>query len=306
MSEPAVPKPPAGGNGRLLPPDAGRDRPLFLVAAILVFLACVAALGARGAWVQAQTWTSDLESSLTIQIRPVEGRDTDADAGRAAEIASAMPGVRNATPRTRDDALALLTPWLGEGNLPDDLPLPLMVEVELEPRAAREGRVAISDLQAQLDAEGMAASVDDHSRWARAVRRAAGTAQTLGLSLLALLTGAAAAVIAFAARASLAARTDVIDALHLCGAEDRFIASLFQRRFFMLGVKSGLVGALFAALVSIGVSLGRAPADMAFFLPQWAANPFELILLGAAPLLAGLTSAVSARLAVASDLRGRW
>ena len=38
MSEPAVPKPPAGGNGRLLPPDAGRDRPLFLVAAILVFL----------------------------------------------------------------------------------------------------------------------------------------------------------------------------------------------------------------------------------------------------------------------------
>ncbi|MEP3072313.1 hypothetical protein [Maricaulis sp.] len=306
MSEPTVPKPPAGGNGRLLPPDAGRDRPLFLVAAILVFLACIAALGARGAWLQAQTWTSDLESSLTIQIRPVDERDTTADAEAAAEIARSMDGVRDATARTREHALALLRPWLGEGNLPDDLPLPLMVEVELESETVRAASFQPEALQARLDEAGLAATVDDHSRWAAAVRRAATTAQTLGLALLALVAGAAAAVVAFAARASLAARVDVIDALHLCGAEDRFIAGLFQRRFFMLGLKSGAAGAIFAGLVSILVSIGGSPADMAFFLPQWAADPFELVLLALAPLLAGLTAAVSARLAVASDLRGRW
>lgn len=305
MSE-IVPKPPAGGSGRLLPPDAGRDRPLFLVAAILVFLACTAALGARGAWLQAQRWTGDLESSLTIQVRPTEGRDVEADAAAAAELAAAMPGVEAATARSREHALALLTPWLGEGNLPDDLPLPLMVEIALDAQTARTGDFDIAALQARLDEAGLAATVDDHSRWAAAVRRAAGMAQMLGLSLLALLAGAAAAVIAFAARASLAARIDVIDALHLCGAEDGFIAGLFQRRFFMLGLKAGAAGAVFAALISILASLGGAPADMAFFLPQWAADPFELILLGAAPLLAGLVSALSARLAVAADLRGRW
>ncbi|MFT6462073.1 MAG: cell division transport system permease protein, partial [Maricaulis maris] len=32
MMTDALPKPPSGGNGRLLPPDAGRDRPLFVVA----------------------------------------------------------------------------------------------------------------------------------------------------------------------------------------------------------------------------------------------------------------------------------
>lgn len=297
-----LPKPPAGGNGRLLPPDAGRDRPLFIVAAILVFLACIAALGARGAWLQAQRWTTDLETSMTIQIRPVAGRDADADAARAAELTQAMPGVEQATARGRDYALALLTPWLGEGNLPDDLPLPLLVDVR-----TRSGSVIDTvALQAQFDAEGMAARIDDHGRWANAVSRAAGTAQALGLGLLALLAGAAAAVIAFAARASLAARIDVIDALHLCGAEDRFIAGLFQRRFFMLGLKAGVAGAVFAGLVSILVSLGDAPADMAFFLPQWAADPFEFVLLAAAPILAGLTAAISARLAVAADLRGRW
>ena len=158
MNDTALPKPPPGGNGRLLPPDAGRDRPLFLVAAILVFLACIAALGARGAWLQAQTWTSDLESSLTIQVRPVDERDTAADAETAAEIARSMDGVRNATARTREHALALLRPWLGEGNLPDDLPLPLMVEVELDSEIVHAGSFQPEALQARLDEAGLAAN----------------------------------------------------------------------------------------------------------------------------------------------------
>lgn len=297
-----MPAPPAGGPGALLPPDGGRDRPLFVVAAILVFLACIAALGARGAWLQAQRWTSDLESSITIQIRPVDGRDAQDDAESAARIALTLPGIIAATAHDRAHAEALLAPWLGEGNLPADLPLPLMVEVGLDPALP----APIEALRAALEEAGLAATVDDNSRWAGAVRRAARTAQTLGLAMLFLLAGAAAAVVAFAARASLAARINVIDALHICGAEDRFVASLFERRFFMLGLKAGAVGAVCAGLVAVAASLGQGPADMAFFLPHWAMDPFELGLLLLAPVLAGLTSAVSARLAVASDLRGRW
>lgn len=298
----ALPPPPSGSPAPLLPPDTGRDRPLFIVAAILVFLACIAALGARGAWLASQEWTSDLDTSLTIQVRPVEARDAEADAAEAANIARTIAGVRVATARDRAHAEALLTPWLGEGNLPADLPLPLMVEVEIDPDAESP----IDALQTALDAAGIAASVDDHGRWSQAIRRAATSAQTLGLSLLALLAGAAAAVVAFAARASLAARIDVIDALHLSGAEDSYIAALFERRFFMLGLKAGAAGALIAALVSVIVSMGSAPANAAFFLPQLAMEPFEIILLTLAPFLAGTTAAMSARLAVATDLMGRW
>lgn len=297
-----IPPPPKGGSGALLPPDAGRDRPLFVVAAILVFLACIAALGARGAWQQAENWTSDLETNLTVQIRPVIDRDVEADAQQAADLIATLDGVEQATARDRAYAEALVAPWLGSGNIPEDLPLPLLVQVRL----STPGSVSVSQVQTLLDNAGLAASVDDHGQWAQAVRRAASFARTLALSLLALLTGAAAAVVAFAARASLAARVDVIDALHLSGAEDRFIATLFQRRFFMLGLKAGTAGALIAVLVSLLVSSGGSSADMAFFLPRWSTNPFELIMLGVAPLLAGATSALSARLAVSTDLRGRW
>jgi cell division transport system permease protein len=297
-----VPPPPAGHSGALLPPDGGRDRPLFVVAAILVFLACIAALGARGAWVQAQQWTSDLESSITIQIRPVDARETQADAEAAAEIARGLPGIASSTAHDRAHAEALLAPWLGEGNLPADLPLPLMVEVRLDTALP----APIDALQTALDEAGLPATVDDNSRWAGAVRRAARTAQTLGIAMLFLLAGAAAAVVAFAARASLAARVNVIDALHISGAQDRFIAGLFERRFFMLGLKAGAAGAFCAGLVALAASFGQGPADMAFFLPHWAMDPFELGLLLLAPVLSGLTSAISARLAVTSDLRGRW
>lgn len=296
------PPPPKGQAAALLPPDTGRDRPLFLVAAILVFLACIAALGARGAWQAADQWTLELESSVTIQVRPVETRDVEADARQAAEIAAAVEGVTSANAHDRSHAERLLAPWLGEENLPDDLPLPLLVEVTLEPGQS----AMIEPLQAALDEAGLAATVDDHSRWISAVRRAAQSARMLGLSLLALLAGAAAAVVAFAARASLAARMDVIDALHLCGAEDRYIALLFQQRFFMLGIKSGTAGAVIAALVALFVSLGETPANMAFFLPELAMDPFEIGLLVLAPLLAGGTAAISAHLAVVTDLRGRW
>jgi len=114
-------------------------------------------------------------------------------------------------------------------------------------------------------------------------------------------------VVAFAARASLAARLDVITALHLSGAEDSYIAALFQRRFFMLGLKAGAAGAFVAAAVYLLVFYGGAPdAETRYFLSDWVIAPLELVMLGLAPFLAGLTAALSARLAVTADLRERW
>jgi cell division transport system permease protein len=303
MSDAALPPPPPRDGAPLLPPDAGRDRPLFVVAAILVFLACLAGLGASGAWRTAESWANGIESEATIWVSPEDGRDAQADAAAAAEIAAAIQGVRSAESAGREGAEALVAPWLGEGGLPEDLPISFVVELRLDPRS---GDVA-ERLQAALDEAGLPGRVDDHSRYAQATTRVEGIARTLGLSLLVLTAGAAAAVVAFAARASLAARIDVITALHLSGAEDSYIAALFQRRFFMLGLKAGAAGAFAAAAVYLQVFYGGAPDDETrYFLSDWVIAPLELAMLGLAPFLAGGTAALSARLAVAADLRERW
>ena len=300
--KPSTPTPPSGGNARLLPPDAGRDRPLFAVAAILVFLACLAALGARGAWTSSERWMSDLEGSLTVQIRPEEGRNVGNDAIEAARLISTLPGVASAVARTRADSEALLEPWFGTGGLPADLPVPLLIDVDL----SNPDILPVEEIDAILVDAGIAAEVDDHGRWSDAIQRASQLARLLALGLLTLISGAAAAVIAFAARASLVARRDVADALHIVGATDAYIAGLFERRFFSLGLKAGVAGAGFAALIAVLVAVGGGSADAIYFLPELVFAPVEIAALLAAPLIAGAVSALSARLAVAEELRKRW
>jgi len=286
----------------LLPPDAGRDRPLFAVAAILVFLACLAALGAAGAWRAAEGWTAQLTDQITVQILPGEDRDADEDARQAAALIANLPGVAAVQARSRADSEALLEPWLGSAGLPDDLPVPRLVAVTVDP-AAPPARGAILAL---LDDQPYDVAVDDHGRWESAVRRAAAAVRYFALGLVALLTLAAAAVVAFAARASLAARWDVAEALHLVGAPDRSVTALFQGRFFWLGLKAGLAGAILAALAAAGLAYAGGAAGAVFFLPSlefgWSAVAIPAI----AALISAAIAALSARLAVAAELKARW
>lgn len=286
----------------LLPPDAGRDRPLFAVSAILVFLACLAALGAAGAWRAAEGWTNQLTDQITVQILPGDSGDADADAREAARLIANLPGVIAAEARSRAESEALLQPWLGAAGLPEDLPVPRLIAVTVDPEnppAAGAVEALLADLPVEI-------AVDDHGRWEDAVRRAADAVRYFALALVGLLTLAAAAVIAFAARASLAARWDVAEALHLVGAPDRYVTALFQGRFFWLGLKSGLAGAVLAAGAAAGLAFAGGAAGTVFFLPSlelgWSAAGIP----AAAALVSAVIAAASARLAVAAELRARW
>ncbi len=297
MSTP--PPAPKTAPGPLLPPDSGRDRPLFMVASILVFLACLAGLGAAGAWSAAGGWTAELSGEMTIQVLPGDGRDPDADAADAAARVEALPGVVRARARSADDARALIEPWLGSGALPEDLPVPRIVAVRLD----AEAPAAAAALEAALADAPYAALVDDHQRWAEAVARAAGAVRWFAVGLLLVVGAAAAAVIAFAARASLAARWDVAEALHLVGASDAFTAALFERRFFFLGLKAGLAGAAAAAAAAAVLAAAGGSGLAIFFLPTLSLGWSAAFIPPAAAICAALISAVSARLAVTAALR---
>ncbi|PWE16347.1 hypothetical protein DDZ18_13060 [Marinicauda salina] len=289
-------------SGPLLPPDADRDRPLFAVASILVFLACLAALGAAGAWGAAAGWTAQLTDEITVQLMPAEGRDADADAAEAAGRIAELPGVVDVEARSRASAEALLRPWLGDGALPDDLPVPRLIAVTVDPAEPP----APGAIEALLEDAPYQVLVDDHGRWANAVARAAGAVRYFAFGLVFVLGIAAAAVVAFAARASLAARWEIADALHLVGAPDPFITGLFQRRFFILGLKAGLAGAIFATLAALGLAIAGGPAGSLFFLPTLELHWSAAAIPPAAAILSGLISALAARAAVRSALRARW
>jgi cell division transport system permease protein len=74
-------------------------------------------------------------------------------------------------------------------------------------------------------------------------------------------------VIAFATRAGLAARADVIEVLHFSGAEQGFIANLFQNRFATMGALAGLLGGAGAAIIGAGARYLGGGAGLAPVLP---------------------------------------
>ena len=61
------------------------------------------------------------------------------------------------------------------------------------------------------------------------------------------------AIIVSATKSAMASNRDIVEVLHFVGATDRFIAREFERHFLRLGVRAGVVGALWAILVFLAM-----------------------------------------------------
>ena len=272
----------------LLPRQDGRARSLSFVVASLCFLACLSVYAMLASSRAAGGWRRELSASATVQVRPKPGQTGGEAAASAAETLAGLPGVTEAQALDRQAAEKLLEPWLGKGNIPDDLPIPHLVTVELEPQRPASSAA----MNAALAAAGLDATVDDHSRWMRDVEASGAAVRGVAVTGALLVACAAGAVIAFATRAGLAARRDVVEVLHLSGARDRYVAGLFQRRFAFLAARAGTYGAVAAALAT-GLARGLGGSDG--FSP---ALPFawsDLLWALPCPVAAALVAAVAAR-----------
>ncbi|MFN7180411.1 cell division protein FtsX [Hyphomonas sp.] len=280
----------------LLPLEDAREAALFFVVGALCFLAALAALSAKSTYGAARAWTAEVEGEFTVSL---SGADADA-AAKAARLIAGLDGVDSARVFTDAEINALLAPNFGQSGLPADLPVPRLIAVTGEGDAEALG----TRMSEALKEAGYDAAVDSHTEWAGDVRRMLGISRLIALSIVALLSATAIAVIAFATHAALLARRDIVDVLHVAGARDRFIASLFERRFWLLGLRAGTVGALVAlATVAILIALGRSGAERSGLLPQLSLDFPDLAVLVVTPVIAGLAARIAAGITVMRSLK---
>jgi cell division transport system permease protein len=278
----------------LLPREDAREAALFFVVCALCFLAALSGLVARSAYAAADSWTARITGQITVRVR-----GPDAHAASAVEMAKTTPGIVSARALTREEAEDLLKPWLGAAGVPADLPLPRLIAAEAAPGATGAGDV----LSQKLSAAGIDATVDDHIVWSQDVKRATDSAGLVALIAVALLGATGIAVIAFATHATLLARRDIVELLHLSGARDSFISSLFEQRFLMLGVQAGAVGALLALGAAAFILFVVKQADQrVWLLPQLSLSLADGLILGIAPLVAGLAAMLAAKVTVMRSL----
>jgi cell division transport system permease protein len=225
------------GEASIVPADSISGRALLAVIAIMTFLAALT-LGAvvlvRAA---AGDWQAAVAREVTIQLRPSDRRDIEADVRQAVAIASAAPGVASARAYTKEESAGLLEPWLGSSLALGELPVPRLIVLKVDAKAAPD----FARLRQQLG-EIPGATLDDHRSYIDRMRAIARSAVLAGLSVLALVLAAAMMSVMFATRGAMAANRQIIEVLHIIGAKDGFIAAEFQRHFLLLGLKGGALG----------------------------------------------------------------
>jgi cell division transport system permease protein len=228
----------------IVPRASIAGRALVAVVAIMTFLASITTGAVLLVSASAAEWQSEVASEITIQVRPVAGRDIDRDSAAVAEAMRAQPGIVEIRPFTKGESAKLLEPWLGSGLVLDDLPVPRVIVARVQPGTALD----LAALRARVTQVAPTASVDDHRAWIERMRSMTGATVFAGIGILALVILATIISVSFATRGAMAANRPIVEVLHFVGAGDRYIANRFLRHFLRLGLQGGVIGGGIAML----------------------------------------------------------
>jgi cell division transport system permease protein len=272
------------------------------IVGLMVYLAALALAGAVLADGLVERWRSDLADAVTVQVFPgAGGEGHEAQARRVEEAArflAVMPGIASAKPVPQSEIVRLLDPWLGSGNLAEDLPLPALIAVELVPGAP----VDLVEIKRGLAEAVPGAVLEDHKPWLGDLARLAQGIEILAYVTMALVAFASVLTIVFVSRSALAQHQEVIQVLSLIGARDSYIAAQLQAYSFRLATLGAAFGvALALATVLAGHALlGRAETGL---LPMVQSFSWRWALLLLPVPAAGIIALATTRATVLAQLR---
>ncbi len=247
---PARPERTPRKSAPIVPPQNVAGSALILVIAIMTFLSCLTLGAVTLVRDTAATWQTQIAREATIQIKPAEDFDIEAGLAAAQRIVSGFAGVRSASIVGAEATIRLLEPWLGSGLDIDELPVPRLVIVTIDPASPPD----FAAMRTALSAEVPQAALDDHRTWVDRLVAMARTTVTIGISVLALMLAATVLSVVFATRGAMAGNGHIIEVLHFVGAEARFIAGEFRRHFLLTGMKGAAAGGLAAIVVFVAFS----------------------------------------------------
>lgn len=277
------------------------ERFLPWLVAFMVYLAALSLTSAMVMQKVVQRWDRGLSSELTIEI-PADGPEaSEAQIAerldRVSKLLAQTPGIRIVEPYGPDRINTLLEPWLGGALSDENLPLPSLVAVTIDPAAPPD----LDALATALDQTVEGTLVDDHQRWLGGLLQLARVIQLVAAGIVALVSIAAILAVIFVTRTGLSIHRPVIEILHLIGARDSYIAAQFQRHAMRLGLRGGIIGLVLAAATVIPLALLSQRLESAI-LPTYSLSTPEWAILGLLPVATALAAMVTARLTVLGTL----
>src|SRR5512139_1664596 len=154
-------RPQVPASARIMSPIVPRasisGRALVAVVAIMTFLASITTGAVLLVSASAAEWQSDVASEITIQVRPLTGRDVERDTAAVVDAMRSQPGIVEVRPVSKEESAKLLEPWLGTGLSLDQLPVPRVIVARVQPGTALD----LAGLRARITGIAPSASIDD-------------------------------------------------------------------------------------------------------------------------------------------------
>lgn len=276
----------------------GSVRFLPWLIALMVYLAGLSLAGTLVLNGALARWDRSLSGTITVQLPPSEDSKTDSGLAVVLGVLRVTPGVISAEPLSREATARLIEPWLGTALTPDELALPRLIDLRLDPDA----RPNLAALKARLSAAAPGAVLDDHRLWLDSLATLVLSIEVTALAIVVLISAAAVLTVIFTTRAGLAVHHAVIEVLHLIGARDGYIARQFERQALGLGLRGGLGGLALMALTLFAIGhAGAATAilgDRVRLLPTLELSLWHWLVLALLPFAAAFIAMVTARVTV--------
>ncbi len=283
---------------RRLLDESRRTRSMIWIMAIMLFLTVLAAAFGLGTLAAATLLDRQIAGRLTVQIVEANESARERDAVAALAAIRQTPGVAHAEPVDRGQLTALLRPWLGEDGADPDLPVPAMIDVQMQGGSDN----GVARLTSAVRAIVPTARIDRHESWMSPVSNFMQLMIWLAAGLVLLMAGATAAVVILVGRAGLDTHRDTIEVMHMLGSTDMQVARLFQRRIALDTLYGGVTGTVLAmiTIALIGSQLSGLGSDLVSGI---ALSERDWVLLAGLPILFALLATVAARYAVLGALR---
>lgn len=271
------------------------------IVGVMAYLAALALAAALMLSNIAAEWSAGLEGTLTVQVPISDDALADQKDQRvlsAVRVLLATPGVDSARPIPLAEVAEMLEPWLGAATKSNDLPLPRVIDVQLEDGAA----IDTETLSAALDKTVPGASVEDHEAWRNTLILLFRSVEIVAIVIIFLIGTVAFAAIVFTTRSVLAVHQEIVEVLHLIGAHDNYMAAQFQKHAFRVALKGGIGGTVCALATLLTIVFLTSDLD-ASLLPPAGLKWWHWLVLAVLPIAESCCAMLTARITIIRALK---
>ena len=277
--------------------DRRMNMALVALLSIMLYVGAIALLAHYVLDHAAGGLDQSLQARVTFEVlpdtvHPQDRKSMDDRAGRLLLELRRTAGVASAEIMDEGRMAMLLEPWLGTRARLDDLPLPVLIDVKLDP-ARPAPRSVLEKAGSGIPGIGL----DDHQRFQSELYGLVASLRQVGLSVLGLAFLSVLLTSFFAAQATFHINREVIELLHLIGAEDSAIAQHVGLSVLRLALVAAGVALGLALLTLIGLWAGSSGLNLSFF-PNFSISLGGWMGLVAGWLVMGLAALVCCLLSV--------